>query len=458
MKIIKFALILLCVVNAASTRASELSLLIDQALRNNYQIISSEFELVSSEYDLQKGTSPFLPTVNIQANSTWNESKTTYPNPDDGSRTDNDYNSNGYSLSLSQVLLDYSIVYDYDLSKLELQINEIKHNKILNDIIIKVVENYFSYLKFKAQHKATKVELKSSQARLEQISRNNELGNVAKTDVYEAYAKKEQNAKSLASIEKDIRISLIKLNSTTQTKLEPKFDIQLNQHYQQIPSRSKSKLKKNLAHKNYDIIISQYNIKKSETTLDKTKSGFYPTISASANYSVNDSNNNVETYNDDISYSLNINVPIMSGGSTYYEYQKNKNKIFQSIANHRQSIDDAGVEFDELIYQINDNVTSINLLRKIIISNYSVYKGTQKAYKIGTKTLTDLLSSESNLYNSIRDFYSNQYDYIINMTKFDALLGPVDLNILSALSNSMVPIQNNFDLEVLEKLKKEADE
>jgi outer membrane protein TolC len=437
--------------------ATELIQLIDNALTSNYKIRSSEHELISSEYDRKKGLSPFYPVVNIQANTTWSDSTTKHPGANIP-YLENEYNSNGYSLSISQTLIDYSKMYAYDEIKLEGEINLVKHNKIINDIIVNVVENYFSYLKYQAQQKATKAELLSSSIRLKQIKRNNNLGNVSKTDVYETFAQKEGNKRKVENIKKDIAISLRKLNSTTQTNTKPKFDIKLNLHFKQITLKRQETLKKTLSHTNYDIIIAKQGISKADSILGKSRSDFLPTLSASADYNYTDSNHAIPSHKNDISYGLKLTIPIMNGGSDVYEYKKNKNKMVQSQVNYEQTLDDAQVSFDELVIKVNNNVESIAILKSIVLSNYSVYEGTKKAYKIGTKTLTDLLKSESNLYNSIRDYYSNNYDYIINMTKLNALLGPIDLASIEKLSSSMVPLVYDFDIKVLDKFKQDWNE
>ncbi|MGB0937460.1 MAG: TolC family protein [Colwellia sp.] len=271
-----------------SATSTELKQLIDNALASNYKIRSSEHELISSEYDRKKGLSPFYPVVNIQANTTWSDSTTKYPNTNTPN-LENEYNSNGYSLSISQTLIDYSKMYAYDEIKLEGEINRIKHNKIINDIIVNVVENYFSYLKYQAQQKATKAELLSSSLRLKQVKRNNNLGNVSKTDVYEAFSQKEGNKRKVENIKKDIAISLRKLNSTTQTNTKPRFDIKLNLHYKKITLERQKTLKETLRNTNYDIIIAKQGMSKADTTLGKSRSGFLPTLSASADYNYSDS-------------------------------------------------------------------------------------------------------------------------------------------------------------------------
>ncbi|GLS91714.1 outer membrane channel protein TolC [Psychromonas marina] len=431
--------------------ASELSITIEQAIKNNYKIRVSEYEVISSEYDRKKGLSAFFPTINASANTKWNDSDTL--EKENYTSTKNGYNSNGYSISLSQSVIDLSKVYNYQVGELDYEINLLKHHKIINDIIINVVEGYFSYLKYHSQYIATESELISSETRFKHVQRSHELGNVAKTDVYEAYAKKEGNVRKLADIEKNLEVALLKLQSTTQIKMIPSVDVKISENYENISTQEEQDLQGYMLTNNYDIIIAEFNTQKSIKTSEKSRSSFYPTVSASVNYEFTDSNNSTGTDTDNIVYSLDLTLPITNGGSDLYTYQRDANKIEQSNIQYEQTLDDSEVSFKELIYDINNNVNSMRTLKSMIISNYAVYKGSQRAYKIGTKTLTDLLGAESNLYNSIRDFQENQYNYIINVSKLKALLGPINLQEIEQLSSTMVPLQKRFDITLLEQFK-----
>jgi outer membrane protein TolC len=427
------------------SHASELSALINEALENNYQIINSRYEVESSEFDQSISGAFFYPTINASANTTWNDSEVDSTTP-----SNSEYNSYGYRVSVSQTILDMSKIRSYQESGIDLQINKLKHDKIVNDIIIQVVENYFSYLKYHSQKKATDAQFRSSEARLKQISRNNELGNLPKTDVYETQAQKESTYKKLADIRKRINLALVQLQSTTQAPIRPSFDVKLNNQYTEIDYYEKSMLEKNLIGSNYDIAIAKSNLDKSKRSLTQSRSDFYPTLSASANYEYTDSNFD-SSKTDDATYALTLDIPIVNGGSDYYDYQKNKTKISQFSSQYDQAVNDNRVNFEELIYSINTNVESLAILKSIIKSNYLVYKGNQRAFKLGTKTLTDLLNSESDLYDNIREYHSNQYDYIINMTKLYALFGAVNLASLEDISNKMEPISDTFDITILER-------
>ena len=430
---------------SVSGYTSELSALINHTIDSNYQIISARYDVNSSRYDKDISSAFFYPSINASANTTWNESDVDSTTP-----SNNEYNSNGYRISITQTILDLSRLDTYKESEIDLKISRLQHDKVVNDIVFEVVDNYFSYLKYHAQKKATDAQLKSSQSRLKQITRNHELGNLPKTDVYETQAQKGTTSKQITDIRKKISQALNQLRSTTQTRISPSYDMALTNQYSQIDESEKAALEKKLISGNFEIAIARSKLDRSKRTLSKSKSEFYPTLSASANYEYSDSNLD-HSIQDTSTYALTLDVPIFEGGSDYYEYQKSKNTIQQLSSRYDQSLNDTRVELDDTILNINANIESLDILKSVIKSNYLVYTGNKKAYRLGTKTLTDLLNSESDLYDSIRDYHSNQYDYIINTTKLYSLFGAIDLKAIEAISNSMVPINETFDMAALEQ-------
>jgi outer membrane protein TolC len=251
-------------------------------------------------------------------------------------------------------------------------------------------------------------------------------------------------------------LSLNQLQSTSQTQVVPSFDVALNNQYLPISDSEKAQLKGKLVEANFDIAIAKSLLDKSKRTLSKSRSDFYPTLQASANYEYEDSNRD-NSKTDTTTYSLTVDLPIFEGGSDYYEYQKNKGRIQQFSAQYDQALNDAQFALDDTVLTINANIEAMSYLRAAVIANYRVYQGNKKAYRLGTKTLTDLLNSESDLFDSIREYYTNQYDYVINVTKLRALFGAIDLEELNRISDRMIPIEDTFDLSIIDSLSAEGE-
>ena len=210
-----------------SASATTLLEAVELGLQNSLSLRASDKGVEENEYNIGISRSKFLPSLNGAADTTWNENETLLSSlPDETSS----YNSNRYSLSLSQSVFNLGDIFKYGTAKLDFNIEEIKHENKIQSTISEIGSQYFEYLKNNAQIKATKVELKSSETREHQMRRNVELGNTAASELYEVIAQKEGVSNRLRTLQKDRRVILNGLSIQIQYPITPSQDI-----YESVP-------------------------------------------------------------------------------------------------------------------------------------------------------------------------------------------------------------------------------
>ncbi|MGX9517315.1 TolC family protein [Vibrio mediterranei] len=400
---------------------------VEIGLNNNVSLIASRKGVEESAYDIDVSRSSFLPTISADVKTTWNSTTTHLSGVSD---TNASYNDHGYGLSLTQSLFNLRDIYEYGTSKLDFSIEEVRNEAKTQEVIQQITEQYFEFLKNGAKIRATKAELDSSMARLKQMNRNVSLGNVAASEVYEVIAQKEGIVNRLRSLQKDKDVILNRLALLTQYPVIPSQDLKGQVLLSEIPLDQQQDLLGQAMKFNNDIILSQKTVERSYRTLKETGSNFAPNLSANASYRHNDTNNfdlstnpNSTGISDDKSVGLVLSVPITSGGSDYYSYQKNKKTIERNELLLTDSQNTVRNDVETSILNLNDFSQSVFTYETIIKANYSSYKGIKRAHSLGTRTITDLLSAESKLFNSIRDYESAKYDYVIESIKLDRLVG-----------------------------------
>ena len=301
-------------------------------------------------------------------------------------------------------------------------------------------------MKNRAQIRATQAELDSSEARLTLISRNIELGNVAGTERYEVLAQKERTADSLRTLRKEQRIILNELANIIQQPLQPDFDLQSSIQFEEISSARQNELNSIMYTSDLSLLIAKQEVSKSRQVLRETGATFAPSLSGSVGYTYDNTNDaSAKLYPDkgvteETVYTLTLDVPILNGGRDYYRYQQNKVDIDRTEIDLQDSKNFSQQQFDEFIYNINDFSASLTSLTTIIQANYASYMGIQKAHKLGTRTITDLLSAESKLYGSIRDYESARYDYVINLIQLNERIGNLNMATVGKIAEQMSPM------------------
>ncbi|PSU44636.1 ABC transporter permease [Photobacterium frigidiphilum] len=425
--------------------AANLLEVVDIALQENLSLNSAETGLRSSQYDLDINRGKFLPSLNVSANTNWNDGTT---HQTSGPNTNNSYNDHGVNVTLSQTLFNLGDIYSHTNTRIDVDIETLKTEQTRQTIIRDASTTYFEYLKSSAQIRATQAELNSSISRLKLITRNVELGNMAGTEKYEVLAQKEGTANTLRTLKKDQKIILTQLEMIVQRPLNPDYDLQSTIEFTEIPSDRERRLNDILYTSGYDLLIAQQQVKKSRQTLKETGATFVPSLTGSIGYTYDDTNDASATVlpdngvTEEAVYTLKLDVPILNGGRDYYRYEQNKFDIERTEIDLQDSKDQSQQQFDEFIYNINDYSASLASLKTIIQANYASYNGIQKAHKLGTRTITDLLSAESKLFSSIRDYESARYDYIINLVQLNELIGNLNMNTIGKIAEQMSPVSD----------------
>ncbi|MCG9661588.1 TolC family protein [Vibrio mediterranei] len=422
-------------------------------LNNNVSLIASRKGVEENAYNIDVSRSKFLPTISANATTTWSGNRTVLSGTDD---TTNSYNDHGYSVSLSQTLFNLADIYKYGTAKLDFNIEEIRNENKTQEVIQEIAIQYFEFLKNGAQTRATKAELDSSLARLRQMQRNVELGNVAASELYEVVAQKEGIANRLRTLGKDKDVILNTLELLTQYPVIPTQDLERSLILSEISLDRSGDLLEQAMQYNNDIIVSEKTLERSFRTLKETGSNFAPSLSASASYRHDDTNNfdpittpGSTGISDSKSLGLTLTVPITTGGADYYAYKKNEKTIERNellLLDTRNTVKN---DLETSILNINDFSQSIFTFENIIRANYSSYNGIKRAYDLGTRTLTDLLAAESKLFSAIRDYESAKYDYVIESIRLDKTVGNLSPLSIEKIMALMVNESSIRDMDVI---------
>ena len=438
-----------------SASATTLLEAVELGQQNSLSLRASGKGVKENEYNIGISRSKFLPSLNGAADTTWNENETLLSSVPDKTSS---YNSNSYSLSLSQSIFNLGDIFKYGTAKLDFNIEEIKHENKIQSTISEISSQYFEYLKNNAQIKATMVELKSSETREHQMRRNVELGNTAASELYEVIAQKEGVSNRLRTLQKDRRVILNGLSIQIQYPITPSQDIYESVPLKEINESEQRSIMAQALKLNNDLLVAKKNVERSRRSLKESGTNFLPSVSLSASYRHDDTNNYI-TPNDptqtgesnSTSVSLNLALPILSGGSDYYGYQKSSTAIERTELLYQDSLYITRNSVNTSVLNINDFSQSISRYENIIRANYASYKGIQRAYQLGTRTITDLLAAESKLFSALRDYESARYDYIIEAIKLEQVKGVLSIQSIESIMQLMSDIEGRNNQELVPK-------
>ena len=398
---------------------------------------------VALSYDIaierkQQALSPLLPSISMSANLSNNVQKRTY----DVSQFDGeeDFNSQGYSLSLSQSLFRYEnhLRYTQENQRIKQTNVELEHAK--QSLMIQVVERYFDILAAQDNLRFVAAEKQTIQRQLEQVKNRLEAGLSAITDLYETQARLDSTIALEIEAQNQLQNSLETLRKTTNQyheKLAPLHDIQT--FNAPVPLDIKHWVSVALKN-NLEIMALRHNHEYLRQDIDTQRAGHYPTLDLTLQYSKSNSGggNFGDSETEDRIIGLQLDMPIYQGGlirsktriatKTYNQHQEKLESTIRTVRSQTR----------EAYSGVMASIARISALKQAIRSNHQAIEAIQAGYNEGMRTTFDVLQASKERYRTQRDYQRARYDYLLNRLKLKQSTGQLLEIDLSTINDYLV--------------------
>ena len=169
---------------AQGARAGDLMQTYRDALANDSQFAAARSQLDAGRERIPQGRAGLLPTIGLTANTNWNDVELKQP-----ISAATQFNSNGYSLQLTQPLFRWQNLVAYDQSKLQVAQSEAVYSQARQDLILRVSQAYFDVLLAQDTLTVAQAQKKAIAEQLEQAKRNFEVGTSTIVDTHEAQSR-----------------------------------------------------------------------------------------------------------------------------------------------------------------------------------------------------------------------------------------------------------------------------
>jgi len=162
---------------------------------------------------LPQGRAGLLPTIGLSANTTWNDIESTSRST--GTTIGRDYNSNGWSASLSQPLFRWQNWVGYKQAELAAALAEMQFAQAGQDLIVRVTQAYFDVLLAQETLATAQAQKVAIAEQLESAKRNFEVGTATITDTHEAQARHDLAVATEIAAENDLAVKRQTLRTVT---------------------------------------------------------------------------------------------------------------------------------------------------------------------------------------------------------------------------------------------------
>lgn len=400
---------------------------------NDAQIRASEAGYLAILEKKPQVLSALKPRIDLGTNASYNLQYTGRTlRGDDG----NAFLNFGYNLDLTKPLIHKDLqarVGQVDATILQAKAGLESDRQ---NLIIRVAEGYFQFLKAKESLAFAKAEKGAIGRQLNQVKAYFEAGRSAITDVKEAQARYDLAIAGEVIAQQQIDLAKESLNAIT-----TRYYKNLSGADQKLPlvipkpnnidAWTKSAIRNSL-----QVVAASHSVTAAQKAVDIERAAKSPTLDLFARHSGSSTHGEAILDQDrfDASVGVKFNMPLYRGGNISSRIREARHKLHQAQRQLEVKKRSVTQQTRAAYTTIISGLSQIKAFKQALNSTQTAANATQAGFEAGTRTAVDVLLSLRETFRSKRDYSKARYDFLLNTLKLKQAAGTLSENDVVALS------------------------
>lgn len=398
---------------------------------NDAEFLAAQWKKKAGMQDVSIARAKFLPKINISVNTTLNNSESEYH--DDSpffSSVDPEqhYNTNGYTVSLSQPIINVKNIFHWPEAKIKEKRTELQYILAEHQLIGKVGEVYVGKIVADENLTVAKAQLNAIKEHLDQAKLSFELGSVTITDTHEAQAAYDVAYSHFLAAQTALKnadhhlITLTGHNNANLLRIRSKLPLNIKEF--QLPDMDE--LRDVAVQANPQLNLTRISHALAQISLRLEQAKHLPTLDLVAVMGENNANGSAFGTGSDTEFynlGLQFNLPIYSGGSVHNTAKKKRYLVEEQERRLTQVERNVELELFEAYHNVELVKTQLAALNQAVESTRSSLASTKLGFEVGERTGLDVLNVQNGYFSALRDRANAQYQYILVVLALNITLG-----------------------------------
>ena len=401
------------------------------ALSYDAQYAAARAALDAGREKLPQGRAGLLPNVGFTSSTIWNESDTNFRGPI--ASRNSEYNTNGWTVSLTQPLFRWQNWVAYTQSELAVAQAEAEFMLARQDLIVRTVVAYFDVLLAQDLLATAQAQKVAIAEQLESAKRNFEVGTATITDSHEAQSRYDLTTAQEIAAQNDLDVKRQVLRTVigkeTDGLRNVKSGLQLSGPKPADINKWVEMAESGAA--NVQIFQARYEIATRE--VERQRAGHYPTLdlvagrgrSSTTNTTVTGAGvgSGVGSDTHSTTVGLQLNLPIFSGGATMSRDREAvalKERAVADLDNARRT---AALNARQGYLGVTAGLAQIRAYEAALTSSQSALESNKLGYEVGVRINIDVLNAQSQLYETRQKLAKSRMDTLIALLRLKAASG-----------------------------------
>lgn len=394
------------------------------ALERNLQIHSAMQGVIGSDFRRKQALTNFFPQWTAQYSITGYNSPTSIGFTGIGGKSRDVHN---FNTGISQTLFSGgSILANYRLEKLGIDISKTDVETIKRDIVLDVKEGYFNILRAEKFLIVAQQQVKQFEAQLEVTKAFFDVGIVPKNDVLQAEVKLANARQTLIKAENDLALAKSSFNILLRRDIDAPLQIKDILEYQPFHISFEESLKEALKERP-EIKNAELKVEQALENVKIAKSSFFPTVTLTGNYiRVSDEPTLMgDLKSERWTIQALATFTIWDWGKRAYKVGEAKVKVTQAQDAKTQLVESIILELKNAYLNMIVAEKNISVAEKAIEQAEENLRMNEERYKYQVATATDVLDAVTLLAQARVNYYSALSDFNIAKAKLERAMGKI---------------------------------
>ncbi|ODN44005.1 type I secretion protein TolC [Piscirickettsia litoralis] len=340
-------------------------------------------------------------------------------------------NGRGYSLTLTQSLVDYAQWQTLSQAEQQAAQADIVLQTAKQTLMLDVATAYFNVLEAQDNQVSAQAQVNSLKNNLDKVEQQHKVGVKPMSDVLDARSSYDQARADLIQKENDVATSWESLRAITGVKYKVLSPLKSDVSFEGPIPNDINHWEMAAKNNNLDMKKARFDAEIAETSIDINHAGHYPTLSLQLAYSYNRDPTGAITgvvgNNHNATINLVLSVPIFSGGLITAQTQQAINQYeaahYDLIKAERSAVSSSRQNFLGMKAQLS----SIRAFESAVKADETTVKTYEASYAVGVATMLDILRAIKNLNTDQQQLAKARYDYILDYLQLKNNIGNLTL-------------------------------
>jgi outer membrane protein len=420
-----------------AAQAADLLSVYRDAVTYDAQFSAARASLDAGREKLPQGRSGLLPIIGLSANTSWNDTESTSRSSPPLTRSAQ-YNSNGWSVSLSQPLFRWQNWEAYQQSDLAVVQAEAQFAAARQDLIVRVAQAYFDVLLAQEVVATTAAQKTAIAEQLESAKRNFEVGTATITDTHEAQARYDLAVATEIAAQADLTVKRQVLRLVVGRELDTLKALKPGTQIGQPQPDDMGKWAETAETGNLTVQQAQAGLEIATREVRKQRAGHLPTLDVVASYGRSGTAYNSTTSSGidakSTTVGLQLAVPLFAGGyvsSKDREAVALREKAQADLDNARRQ---AALGARQAYLGVTSGLSQVKAYEAALASSQAALESNKLGYEVGVRINIDVLNAQSQLYDTRQKLMKARLDTLVAQLKLKSAAGNLGEDDLAAIN------------------------